>query len=151
MTPHSLFSIDPFGWVILNTALKATVLIAAGTGLVWLFARSSAALRHRIWALLFVALLLLPALGPALPGWDWPIVPRGWQVATPTAQVTSPSQTGAPSPNTPSGAIASAPATGASDPVAPATAAPTTRAHAENNTQPILSPMQNDEAVAAAR
>ena len=114
MTPHSLFLIDPFGWMILDTALKATVLITVGTGVVWLFARSSAALRHRIWALLFIALLLLPALGPALPGWDWQIIPRGWQVATQTAQETSQSQTDARLQKTPSDPIVPGPATGSS-------------------------------------
>jgi beta-lactamase regulating signal transducer with metallopeptidase domain len=156
MTPQSLFSIDPFGWLILDTALKATVLIAAGTGLVWLFARSAAALRHRIWALLFVGLLLLPALGPMLPGWNWPIVPRGWQVATPTARDASPSPTAAPAPKTPSGPIAPAPATAAagnlsSGTVAEVAVAATTPAPVDKNTQPILSPMQSDDAAAAAR
>ena len=151
MTPHSLFSIDPFGWLILDTALRSTVLIAVGTGLVWLFARSAAALRHRIWALLFIALLLLPALGVAVPGWDWPIVPRGWQVATTTVREASPSTTAASPPKTSSGPLARA--TGASvrriGAVGPV--APTTPASVENNAQPILSPMQSDDAVAAAR
>jgi beta-lactamase regulating signal transducer with metallopeptidase domain len=156
MTPHSLLSIDPLGGLILDTALKATVLIAVGTGLVWLFARSSAALRHRIWALSFIALLLLPALGLALPGWDWRIVPRGWQIATTTAQETPPSPTVAPSAKTPSGPIASATPTdasvaGASGTVAPASSPSATPAAVQNNTQPILSPMQSDEAVAAPR
>jgi beta-lactamase regulating signal transducer with metallopeptidase domain len=156
MTPQSLFSIDPFGWLILDAALKATVLIAVGTGFVWLFARSAAALRHRIWALLFVALLLLPALGPMLPGWNWPIVPRGWQVATPTAREASPSPTAAPAPKTPSGPIAPAPATAAagnlsSGAVARIAVAATTPAPVDNNSQPILSPMQSEDAVAAAR
>jgi beta-lactamase regulating signal transducer with metallopeptidase domain/protocatechuate 3,4-dioxygenase beta subunit len=155
MTPHSLFSIDPFGWLILDTALKATVLIAVGTGVVWLFARSSAALRHRIWALLFIALLLLPALGLAVPGWDWRIVPRGWQVAATTVREASPGTTTESPLETPSGPIASAPATGASVAEALGTGTPgmaaTTTASVENNTQPIVSPTQSDDAVTAAR
>src|SRR5580704_5661269 len=155
MTPHSLFLIDPFGWMILDTGLKATVMIAVGTGLVWLFARSSAALRHRIWALLFIALLLLPALGLAVPRWDWRIVPRGWQVAATTVREASPGTTTESPLKTPSGPIASAPTTGASVAEASGTGTPgmavTTTATVANNTQPIVSPTQSDDAVTAAR
>jgi beta-lactamase regulating signal transducer with metallopeptidase domain len=83
---------DSFGWIALDLAIKATALIALAASLVLLCGRGSAALRHRIWAILFVALLLLPAFGVALPGWDWKVIPQSWQAATPaplTAHVDS--------------------------------------------------------------
>jgi beta-lactamase regulating signal transducer with metallopeptidase domain len=93
MTPHSWFptwhsvlTADSFGWAILDLALKATALIVLAALLALVFVRASAALRHRIWAILFIALLLLPACTVALPGWDWKIIPHAWEVATPSAQ-----------------------------------------------------------------
>ncbi|HXY36555.1 MAG TPA: hypothetical protein VEI07_20125, partial [Planctomycetaceae bacterium] len=94
---HGVFSPDSFGWTILDLALKATALIVLAAFLALAFGRASAALRHRIWAMLFIALLLLPAAAFALPGWDWKVIPHDWQVTTPAAGEAGPTSTPASS------------------------------------------------------
>jgi beta-lactamase regulating signal transducer with metallopeptidase domain len=90
MNAFPLLSDDPGTWFAVDVAAKGTLLIVLGAGLVLLFNRSSAALRHRVWALVFVALLLLPVLHFAVPGWHLPVIPRTWQRATPTVQQAPP-------------------------------------------------------------
>jgi len=88
MTSHSLvpawnsfFVPDSFGWTFLDLVVKTTALIALASLLALLFARASAALRHRIWAMLFIAMFLLPVAGAVLPRWDWKVIPKCWDVA----------------------------------------------------------------------
>ena len=69
---------DPWTRLALDVTLKATLLLAAAATVVLLSGRLSAALRHRVLALLFVALLLLPAASLALPQLALPIIPRAW-------------------------------------------------------------------------
>jgi beta-lactamase regulating signal transducer with metallopeptidase domain len=87
----SFFSPDSFGWTILDLAVKATALIVLAALSTLVFGLASAALRHRIWAMLFVALLLLPVFGIALPRWDWKVIPQGWQVPSHPALAIQPS------------------------------------------------------------
>ena len=61
---------------LLDTFVKATVLVAAAYLATTLIRPASAAVRHRIWGTTFVCLLLLPVLLALLPDWRFPIVPR---------------------------------------------------------------------------
>ena len=61
---------------LLDTFVKATVLVAAAYLATTLIRPASAAVRHRIWGTTFVCLLLLPVLLALLPDWRLPIVPR---------------------------------------------------------------------------
>src|SRR5579862_5651769 len=95
MNLYSLLSNDPWTQVALNLAAKATLLILLGSGLVLLSLRSSAAFRHRIWSLVFISLLLLPAAIIAIPGWDWHVIPSNWQAATPVVREAPPTKVAA--------------------------------------------------------
>ena len=62
--------------VVLMTVLKALLLLALAALGASLLRRGTAALRHRLWALTFVALLLLPLAS---------LTPLGWEVQLPPA------------------------------------------------------------------
>lgn len=66
---------DAVGSFLLDTILKGTVLSILACVAATLLRRASAAVRHRVWCLAFLGLLLLPALLVALPAWRVPIVP----------------------------------------------------------------------------
>lgn len=70
---------DLENWFALDLAVKSTLLVVLAAGLVFLLSRSSAALRHRVWTLLFLALLILPPVTLFAPGWNWQVIPRSWQ------------------------------------------------------------------------
>lgn len=55
--------------LLLACAWKATLVLAAAGALDGALRRSSAAARHAIWAMAFLAMLLLPALSAAVPRW----------------------------------------------------------------------------------
>jgi beta-lactamase regulating signal transducer with metallopeptidase domain len=57
--------------------LKASLLLSAALVAGRVLRRASAASRHRVWTVAFAALLALPVLAAALPGFDVP-VPAGW-------------------------------------------------------------------------
>ena len=61
---------------LLDTGVKATVLLVAACLVAALLHRASAAVRHRVWCLAFAGLLLLPTLSSVLPGWRVPILPE---------------------------------------------------------------------------
>ncbi len=63
------------GMVVADAVLKGTVLLAAVCVLTALSTRTSAAVRHRVWALTMAALLVLPGLSRVLPSWRIPILP----------------------------------------------------------------------------
>ena len=73
-------------WIALDISAKATVLLIVVGLLALLSDRGSAALRHRVWALSFVALALLPLASLALPGAAWQIIPRDWRDSPEVAQ-----------------------------------------------------------------
>ncbi|HEX7378045.1 MAG TPA: M56 family metallopeptidase [Pirellulales bacterium] len=60
-----------------DVALKATLLLAAAILAAAPLRRSSAAVRHRLWCLTFVGLLLLPGLSAVLPQWRIAVLPDG--------------------------------------------------------------------------
>src|SRR5512145_3244373 len=61
--------------ILVDAIVKATVLLlVAGAG-AWLLRRSSAALRHLVWALACGGVLVLPIASAVLPNWrlgGWP-------------------------------------------------------------------------------
>jgi beta-lactamase regulating signal transducer with metallopeptidase domain len=73
------------GMVLADAALKGTVLLVAACAVTVVLARSSAAVRHRIWALTMAALLVLPGLSWGLPSWRIAILPAYLGAAQPAA------------------------------------------------------------------
>ena len=61
--------------ILVDVVFKATVLILVAMAVIRLLRRSSAAVRHRVWGLMFCGLLLLPVLSWGLPEWRVPILP----------------------------------------------------------------------------
>lgn len=66
-------SIEVISRVLLDATAKGTVLMLVAWIAVRLLHRSSAAVRHRVWSLAMISLLLLPALSSLLPAWQLPI------------------------------------------------------------------------------
>ena len=66
----------------LEIALKATLLLLFAAAVAMLSYRSSAAVRHRVWALASGGLLLLPLIQLAGPGFPWRVIPEHWHAAT---------------------------------------------------------------------
>jgi beta-lactamase regulating signal transducer with metallopeptidase domain/protocatechuate 3,4-dioxygenase beta subunit len=81
MFDQLLRSDDPWLWMALEVTGKATLLLLIATILACLLGRFSAALRHRLWAMVFVALLMLPLASVWLPGLALPVIPRDWHLA----------------------------------------------------------------------
>ena len=68
--------------------LRVTVLLVVGMLIVLLLRRSSAALRHMVWALSLVGTLLIPPCSWAFPAWRWAVLPQAEQAAPPVAAST---------------------------------------------------------------
>ena len=69
------FDLDPATSAALSIAVKASVLLgAAALVQAVLYRRLSAAMRHLVWTLAVVGLILLPILSMALP--EWAVVTR---------------------------------------------------------------------------
>ncbi|MEM7585442.1 MAG: M56 family metallopeptidase [Acidobacteriota bacterium] len=109
-------------WV--EILIKATALLLAAWVLSQLMSRASAAARHRTWTAALLAVLALPLLSQALPGWQLPI-------STPPAAsapaATSPLEASSPSmavPESPSNALAPRPVTIPSEPTQAAISLP---------------------------
>ena len=66
---------QPATALLLDVAVKATLLVLLAMLFLRLNPRGSAALRHRVWCLVFCGLVLLPALCYMLPGLAVPILP----------------------------------------------------------------------------
>ena len=81
---------------LVDVAIKGTVLLVLSCGLTRGLRHSSAAVRHRLWGLTMIGLLLLPALSWRLPHWRLPVLPAvaTSAVATPPiSNSTNPSET----------------------------------------------------------
>ncbi|MEX2137748.1 MAG: M56 family metallopeptidase [Pirellulales bacterium] len=127
---NRLLTVDAaWNWLALEIVLKSTLLLLLAGSIVMLLCRSSAAVRHRVWSLLFVGLLLLPLVQLALPGLSWQIIPDRWHLGD--AEITA-ATTHADSrtsrPNVPSAAEY---ASRASEPVAAKTDSPPAMRHAD--------------------
>jgi HEAT repeat protein/beta-lactamase regulating signal transducer with metallopeptidase domain len=69
---HSDF---PSAWLpLIDSMLKATVVLVAAFAATTALRRASAALRHLIWTLALVSALLMPVLSLALPRWELPLL-----------------------------------------------------------------------------
>jgi HEAT repeat protein/beta-lactamase regulating signal transducer with metallopeptidase domain len=65
----------PSAWLpILDSVVKATLVLGAAAVAAHALRRASAALRHLIWTLALVSALLMPVLSMALPRWQLPIL-----------------------------------------------------------------------------
>jgi len=62
--------------ILLDLAVKATVLLAIGFALSFLLRQASAASRHTVWTTIFVAMLLLPLARQVMPEWAVVSVPE---------------------------------------------------------------------------
>ncbi len=93
MLDHLLAVEGSGSWFAVEIVIRATLLVALTAGSMLLVRRSAAALRHRIWALLFVALLLLPAVIAFASGFTWQVIPRSWKVEPTTAEAAVASST----------------------------------------------------------
>ncbi len=82
-----LHTLDTLAVSLLNAAAKGTVVLLLAWLAVWLCARSSAAVRHAIWSLAMVGLVLLPVASAALPAWRLPILPAVEPVVVPEVVV----------------------------------------------------------------
>lgn len=69
-------------WFAVDVGLKATLLLGVAAAMTVVLRAGSAAVRHRIWAITFAALLVLPLANGTLPGWSWRVIPRDWQRQT---------------------------------------------------------------------
>jgi hypothetical protein len=61
---------------LIDIAAKGTVLLMLAFFVTWLLRRSSAAMRHAVWSLTMLSLVLLPVAWWALPSLTIPILPR---------------------------------------------------------------------------
>ena len=69
-----------FQWVAESAPLpgfviRATVVLATGIALAWLMRKRSAQVRHCLWTVTLLLLLLLPALTLWAPQWEMPLLP----------------------------------------------------------------------------
>ncbi|MCH7639072.1 MAG: M56 family metallopeptidase [Bacteroidetes bacterium] len=69
--------VDAWSALLLITALKGAVVLVCALLATRLIARASAATRHTVWVLAFIAVLVMPALLVAVPGWQVPVLPDG--------------------------------------------------------------------------
>lgn len=76
MNVHWPSPADVESWFVLGLVAKATLVLALAAGLTLAARRSSADVRHRIWAVTFMGLLLLPAASALFPELAWPVIPR---------------------------------------------------------------------------
>ncbi len=61
-------------WVLIDSSVKAAVLLAIALVSTWALRRTSAAMRDRIWTLAFCGALVLPAVSSIVPQWRIPVV-----------------------------------------------------------------------------
>ena len=62
--------------LLLDATVRATVLLTVAWLADRMLRRSSAAVRHRVWASVLIGLLTLPVLSRLLPGWSLPVLPN---------------------------------------------------------------------------
>lgn len=67
--------VDLSARILVDATVKGTVLLVVAGLATLLFRRSSAAMRHRVWSLTMLGLMLLPVLSGLLPAWQLPILP----------------------------------------------------------------------------
>ena len=70
--------------VLLEASLRATLIAAAVVGALWLFRTSAAAVRHRVWTVVMVAMLALPFSISFVPDIALQVLPRAQASASST-------------------------------------------------------------------
>src|SRR5262245_54875050 len=64
--------------ILLEAALRATLIAAAALGTLWLLRVRSAAVRHRVWTVVMVAMLVLPLSSVWAPDLSLPVLPPAY-------------------------------------------------------------------------
>jgi beta-lactamase regulating signal transducer with metallopeptidase domain len=78
--------VEPLASFLIDIAAKGTVLLVLAFFVTWLLRRSSAAMRHAVWSLTMLSLVLLPVAWWALPSLTIPILPS---IESPVSSVES--------------------------------------------------------------
>lgn len=84
--------------LFIDIASRGTVLLVLVCVAAWMLRRSSAALRHSIWSLSLLCLILLPFVSWAVPQWRVPLLPAN---AAAPAELATPATSPVPSPSVP--------------------------------------------------
>ena len=69
--------------LVLDILVKATLLLLITLAIDRILNQASAAVKHRLWGMCFVLLLLLPLLSVSAPQWRLAVLPTSWRVAEP--------------------------------------------------------------------
>lgn len=69
--------------LVLDILVKATLLLLMAFAIDRILNQASAAVKHRLWGMCFVLLLLLPLLTLSTPQWRLAVLPTSWRVAEP--------------------------------------------------------------------
>jgi len=67
-----------WGWFLVETTAKTSLLLLIAGAFALLLRRSSAAVRHLVWTAGIATLLLAPLLSRVLPDWHLPVTPAVW-------------------------------------------------------------------------
>lgn len=76
--------------ILLEAALRATLIAAAALGALWLLRVRAAAVRHRVWTVVMVAMLLLPLSSAWAPELSLPVLPTVHPKAAGTVDTSPP-------------------------------------------------------------
>ena len=140
--------------LLLDTAVKATLLLAGAFLASTLLCRTSAAVRHRVWCLTFAGLLLLPVLSSLLPGWRVPILPTMPQAEEAAAAASDRmilAEPGFPPRNAVAEYVLPDSSDDASEEFDPALSAMETDANVQRPERPFLPPAPQDETVRSGK
>jgi beta-lactamase regulating signal transducer with metallopeptidase domain len=96
----SLSTVEALARIGTDATIKATVLLVVALLATKLLRNSSAAIRHHIWSLTMVGLLLLPILSALLPPWQIPILSGNANVTSAQSRAMRESVTDDPSSST---------------------------------------------------
>ena len=80
----TLQTAEPFASFLIDTAAKGSVILLLALVVTFVLRRSSAAMRHRMWTLTMLSLILLPLASLILPAWSVAILPASTQVESTT-------------------------------------------------------------------
>ena len=74
--------------LLVDILVKATLLLSFVSATDRLIVHASAAVKHRLWGISFVLLLLLPILSASIPQWRLAVLPNSWVLPTPFESAT---------------------------------------------------------------
>ncbi len=90
-----------WGWFLLESTVKTSLLLLIAGAAVLMLRRSSAAVRHLVWAAGVVTLLLGPPLSKVLPDWRVPVTGASWHPSEPLSTPAATTPAAVPVPVTP--------------------------------------------------